>query len=48
MTPAELDRKNEFYDIYWKEYRETKNNLEDSFLELPDYLEDRPQFDRKA
>ena len=48
MTPAELDRKNEFYDIYWKEYRETKNSLEDSLLELPDYLEDRPQFDRKA
>ena len=25
-----------------------KSLLEDSFLELPDYLEDRPQFDRKA
>ena len=48
MTPAELTRKNEFYDIYWREYRAIKNSLGDSLAELPDYLEDRPKFDRKG
>lgn len=48
MTPAELIKKNEFYDIYWKEYRAVKNSWGDSLAELPDYLEDKPKFDRKA
>ena len=46
MTPAELAKKNEFYKIYWNEYRTVKGNNELS--ELPDYLEERSIFDRKA
>ncbi len=45
MTPAELAKKNEFYSIYWTEYRSVKNS---AGTELPDYLEDKPAFDRKA
>lgn len=46
MTPAELAKKDEFYKIYWNEYRAAKNNNELS--ELPDYLEERSIFDKKA
>lgn len=46
MTPAELAKKNEFYKIYWNEYRSAKGNNES--MELPDYLEERSIFDRKA
>ena len=46
MTPAELTKKNEFYKIYWNEYRSVKNNS--GLSELPDYLEERNIFDRKA
>ena len=46
MTPAELAKKNEFYKIYWNEYRTVKGNNELS--ELPDYLEERSIFNRKA
>ncbi len=48
MTPAELAKKNEFYLIYWTEYRSVKNNTEVELSELPDYLEEKPSFDRKA
>ena len=48
LTPAELARKDEFYAIYWKEYRAVKNDVEDELAQLPDYLGDRPAFDRKA
>lgn len=48
MTPAELAKKNEFYSIYWTEYRSVKNSVEAELSELPDYLEEKPSFDRKA
>ena len=48
MTPAELAKKNEFYAIYWAEYRSVKNSVGAELSELPDYLEDKPSFDRKA
>ncbi len=48
MTPAELAKKNEFYSIYWTEYHSVKNSTEAELAELPDYLEDKPSFDRKA
>lgn len=43
MTPAELEKKRQFYSIYWSEYRLAKGNGELS--ELPDYLEERSVFD---
>lgn len=46
MTPAELAKKNQFYSIYWSEYRSVKGNIE--LTELPDYLEERNVFDAKA
>ncbi len=46
MTPAELTKKNQFYSIYWNEYRSVKGNNE--LAELPDYLEERNVFDAKA
>lgn len=48
MTPAELAKKNEFYSIYWAEYRSVKNDIGTELSELPDYLEDKPSFDKKA
>ena len=48
MTPAELAKKNEFYSIYWTEYRSVKNSVGAELSELPDYLEEKPSFDRKA
>lgn len=48
MTPAELAKKNEFYSIYWAEYRSVKNSAGAELAELPDYLEEKPVFDRKA
>ena len=48
MTPAELAKKNEFYSIYWTEYRSVKNSAGAELLELPDYLEEKPFFDMKA
>lgn len=46
MTPAELAKSQEFYSIYWKEYRSIKNDSE--IRELPDYLEQKSAFDKKA
>ncbi len=48
MTPAEVEKKNEFYSIYWKEYKAVKNELGEQLTELPDYLADRTSFDAKA
>ena len=48
MTPAELVKKDEFYSIYWTEYRSVKNSVGEELSELPDYLEEKPSFDRKA
>lgn len=48
MTPAELEKKNEFYSIYWKEYRAVKNEIGEQLTEVPDYLVDSPSFDAKA
>ena len=47
-TPAEQEKSKEFYDIYWKEYRSVKNCEGTELAELPDYLEDKPTFDKKA
>ena len=47
-TPAEQEKSKEFYDIYWKEYRSVKNGEGAELAELPDYLEDKPTFDKKA
>ncbi len=48
MTPAELAKKDEFYSIYWTEYRSVKNSVGEELSELPDYLEEKPSFDMKA
>ncbi len=37
MTPAELAKKNEFYSIYWTEYRSVKNSAGTELSELPDW-----------
>ena len=42
MTPAELAKKNEFYSIYWTDYRSIKNSAGAELSELPDYLEEKP------
>ena len=47
-TPAEQEKSKEFYDIYWKEYRSVKNGEGAELAELPDYLEDKPAFDKRA
>ena len=47
-TPAELEKMKVFNDIYWTEYRSVKNSDGAELAELPDYLEDKPSFDRKA
>lgn len=48
MTPAELQKKDEFYAIYNKALKETQNGLTEKMRELPEYLEDRPTFDSFA
>ena len=48
MTPAEHARKDEFYSIYWAEYRSVKNSVGEELSELPDYLEEKSSFDRKV
>ena len=45
-TPAEREKQQEFYAIYFNEYRSVKKGTE--MAELPDYLEDKPMFDQKA
>lgn len=47
-TPAERAKQQEFYEIYFNEYRSVKNSGETELAELPDYLEDKPTFDQKA
>ena len=47
MTSSELEKKDEFYSIYWSEYRAVKE-VEISLTELPDYLEEKPSLDIKA
>jgi len=34
--------------FYWAEYRSVKNSAGAELSELPDYLEEKPLFDRKA
>lgn len=48
MTPAELTKKDEFYSIYWKEYRAVKENESADLKELPDYIQEKESFDMKA
>ena len=47
-TPAEQEKEREFYGIYFKEYHAQKNVQSQESEELPNYLEEKPFFDRKA
>lgn len=47
-TPAEQEKEREFYGIYFKEYHAQKNAQSQESEELPDYLEEKPFFDKKA
>nr|WP_300809629.1 hypothetical protein [uncultured Acetatifactor sp.] len=47
-TPAEREKEREFYGIYFNEYRSLKNGKGEELESLPDYLEEKPSFDRKA
>ena len=47
-TPAEREKEREFYEIYFNEYRSLKNGKGEELEALPDYLEEKPSFDRKA
>ncbi|MGL5260512.1 MAG: hypothetical protein ACRC7V_10420 [Lachnospiraceae bacterium] len=47
MTGAELQKKDEFYAIYWKSYRNEKTN-EKELSELPDYIDNKSILDLKA
>ena len=47
-TPAEREKEREFYGIYFNEYHAQKNGQSSELGELPDYLEEKPSFDRKA
>lgn len=47
-TPAEREKEREFYGIYFNEYRSLKNGQGVELEALPDYLEEKPSFDRKA
>ena len=47
-TPAEREKEREFYGIYFNEYRSLKNGKGEELEALPDYLEEKPSFDRKA
>ena len=47
-TPAEREKSREFYGIYFNEYRSLKNGQGEELEALPDYLEEKPSFDRKA
>jgi hypothetical protein len=41
-------KEGEFYGIYFNEYRSLKNGQGAELEELPDYLEEKPSFDRKV
>ena len=47
-TPAEREKEREFYGIYFNEYHSLKNGKGEELEALPDYLEEKPLFDRKA
>ena len=47
-TPVEREKEREFYGIYFNEYRSLKNGQGAELEALPDYLEEKPSFDRKA
>ena len=47
-TPAEREKEREFYGIYFNEYRSLKNSKGEELEVLPDYLDEKPSFDRKA
>lgn len=48
MTPAELQKKDEFYAIYQKALRNAQNGAIEELRELPDYLVDKSSFDSFA
>lgn len=47
-TPAEREKEREFYGIYFNEYHTQKNAQSSEWKELPNYLEEKTSFDRKA
>ena len=47
-TPAEREKEREFYGTYFNEYHSLKNGKGEELEALPDYLEEKPLFDRKA
>ena len=47
-TPAEREKEREFYGIYFNEYHTQKNAQSSELKELPNYLEEKTSFDRKA
>ena len=47
-TPADREKEREFYGIYFNEYHSLKNGKGEELEALPDYLEKKPSFDRKA
>lgn len=47
-TPAEREKEREFYGIYFNEYHAQKNAKSSELKELPNYLEEKMSFDRKA
>lgn len=46
-TLAEREKEREFYGIYFNEYRSLENGQGAELEELPEYLEEKPSFDRK-
>ena len=47
-TPAEREKEREFYGIYFNEYHTQKNVKNSELKELPNYLEEKTSFYRKA
>lgn len=48
LTPKEQEKSQEFYAVYWREYRAVKAENKEAQAVLPDYLETRQTFDQKA
>ena len=48
MTPAELQKNNEFYAIYNSTVRNAQKEAKEVLRDLPEYLEDRPMFNSLA
>ena len=48
MTQAELQKKDEFYSIYYNALKNAKKGFVDNLRDLPDYLEEKSSFDSFA